>query len=1169
VPPEYKNAHILNDGLDRDDLEYHTGFWLKGIVPQTFQKQINLSAAFDDDPTLYEIEALLSANPEDTASNDFHDFMYYMGETALNTYIDTDSLKGITSRDTREAIINSISSYIDEHSDKESVWNIAGQKESDEIEVCEDKLLGDFRTYAFGSNTLQGLSIHGFESNSIIYPFENTGKVYKIDGSYVKGSCKGSSIDITKNAKSCYELKDDNKETIGIIPPVSCQYSETSAITPSSGFVEVTLQWSNITIDMDLKVNFTGEHDIKDICEPIEHFYSPSSNDGLIGEGLYPVYITYDKQYASSLTEEQKEYQDIIVTIKVPGSTEARTVNLKTIDSLSNGHIVDIKVEKKKIEVVLKDDFKRSSTVIYYRPESGYGSGITGGSGGGGSYGGRVSTGWTYTYTPPPTDYVYSIIWLIKQVLLGPLTGADISIYELKDYNLNTSKGINPVYTDKTSYGSSIYTAGIIAIPNELFESLDDDKLYIIEAKGGMDIDANDDKITDTSPTINLGTVRAVSSGNILKNTGFKLNILTEIAYQISKQYYDKDDLSKFILKSDEAIKCLLKTDINLDNVTNTVDALYFTPYGDTDKLYRNYRNEFMPIIYKIHKGEDIYDESFNLYAKPLVKPTNEGYFRISENLPKGTIIGNIETDCISESPIHSFVLTGEGSENFEVDNEGNIKVSKDSNIVYEHKRIYSLKVTGTNAYGNSPSEPIYITVTADNTPVITNSLTNYVFENMPNGSYLGTININDMGYPITDIILEGYGSEYFSINTKGEIRVSQGEKITLNDKVYKLTVTASNAFGPSAPSFVTFNIYDDIPVILNDLTITIRDNITYGTAIGKPSYYSGLSAVKEFRLTGYGSQNFNVSTDGTIRVTADINADDSPYKLYITAINEQGESEPRTVTVNVISSVTEHTITLEPLNISIYSDTPNGTKTAGVRYHYSYSPPNSFTLSGIGSERFDINSGGYITLIDNTGLSAGQIFNLEANASNEYASSTKVPVNITIIEDYLTLYNFSVSIIEGLENNTAIGKVGYSYGISPAVSFELEGSDSAYFTIDNSGTIRVASLPNYNTKQEYSFNIKATNNEGKTSSSKAYVKIIDDAPVLQDTVLSIMENSYGGEAAGYVRVGSNGKSQITSFTLSGESEYFTVDSTGLIKVATGAKIDYESNSDYNLQVIA
>jgi hypothetical protein len=1106
----------------------------------------------------------------DVKSTLFGLFDAYMKE---NLYSSVTS--NYVSNPAREKIIDTMKSYIVNFRYAQSQWKFK-TKASCSINSCADKV----RTVTHRYDT----ELDEVMNSSSVYPFDEDGKIYPLPYVYDEGLgmvpfsnkyAKSRNFNgeilrdyFDRDDKICFEMGDINRYQMGQVLQTIKKDTEQKHTTPANGYVEVSVSWENADVDIDLLTVYPGGmHDVKDECQPLEHFYALTDKD--VTPGLYPIYVTYktDKTLNASL----KEMQDIVVTIKVPGATEARTVNLKTIDSLSNGHIADIKVEERKVEVVLIDDFKKSSTILYYRPENGYtvGTGSSGGYSGGYTGGSGSSRSWTYTYTPPPVtkDYIYSIIWHISQALLGPLAGANVSIYALEDYNFDTNKGSNPVYSDVSSYGSSIHTAGVINIQREIIDSLSDDKLYIVEAKGGADVDANDDKIVETSPTTNLGTIRAVTSGSALKNIGFKLNILTEMAYQISKKHYDKNDISRFIAKSDEAVKCLLNGDINLDNATNTMDALYFTPYEDMGKLYRDYRSEFMPLIGKIHKGNDIYEDSFNLYAKPLVKG---GYFSVNEDVPIGTIIGKIDTDCVSESLVHLFSLSGTGSENFEVDGDGNLKVVKQ--LVYENRRIYTLQVTGINSYGSSPASNVYITVTADNTPVITSTLDIYIFENMPNGSHIGTISVNDMGYPVTGMRLEGYGAEYFSIDKEGKITVTHGENITLSDKAYTLRVTASNAFGDSASSPVKFTIHDDVPVILNDIAVTIKEDIAKGTAIAKPSYYYGLSSIKEFKLEGYGAENFNVSIDGTIRVSynANISIDNSPYRLYISAKNEQGISEPKMVTVNVISSVVDNSVYLSDFSANVYADAGNNSVVGKIAYSYGYTPPKAFSLSGVGSERFGISSNGVITLLDNTNLNPGDVFDLQANASNAYTSSTKVPVKITVIDDYLTLYNLSVSIVEGLDTGTAIGKIGYSYGVSPAVSFELEGNDAVYFTVDNGGVIKLSSVLNYDTKQEYSFDVKAVSDKGKTSSSKVTVKIIDDAPVLSDTTLNIMENSYGGEIAGYVRVSSSGKSSINSFTLTGEgNEHFNINDQGVIKVTIGANIDYETKPLYSLKAIA
>ncbi|MDR1451739.1 MAG: cadherin domain-containing protein [Helicobacteraceae bacterium] len=1162
-PLRYAGPKII-DGLfyDEEIMRCETGFYFNDDL----QKVTSCLAEHDFETDI------------DITSLKFHSFEYYMSPTiSANGAAKDNPSYGL--------IIEALKKYIQASKDGSSQWKVKQNGSCAAAPSCANKL--KYVKHKFDDD----MNVY---MQSIIYPFANLGasKIYPVKGlanytEYVKaGSFEGYKIaadhSLIDDYMACYALKNENDDALEFIDD-----SPDVPTAPTSGYVEVSLAWENADIDMDLRVVFPGGvHDVQDECQLMEHFYA--LNDKEVTPGLYPVYISYGA--GKDINQSQKELQNIVVTIKVPGATEARTVNLKTIDSLpTGGHIADIKVEAKKIELVLRDEFRTNSVVLYNSPESGYsssdsnggsGSGGYGYSGGYGGGGGGGSAGWGYSYAPPPitNDYIYSIIWHISQALLGPLAGANISVYALENYDLNANNGSYPVYSGASSYGSSVYTAGVINIPREIMDSLDDEKIYVIEAKGGMDIDANDDKIADAAPVINLGSIRALASGSALKNIGFKVNILTEMAYQISRKRYDSADISKLTSKSDEVVKCLLNDDINLDGVTNTIDALYFTPYSDKGKLYANYYGEFMPVIRKLLAGGDIYGDSFSLYARPLVKG---GYFDVNEAAAVGAIFGKIETDCVSESPVHSFVLSGAGAENFQVDSAGNLKIAK--RLVYEEKRIYTLSVVGINAYGAAPAANVYITVTADNSPIImTSSFTSYVFENMPNGSLLGQIIVNDMGYPVTSMSLEGFGAEYFNIDNQGKITVARGDKINVSHKEYALKATAANAVGQSAPSSVKLTIHDDAPVILDNIYATIREDSAKGRVIAKPSYYQGLSSVKEFKLEGSGAENFDISADGTITIAqeANISTEFSPYRLSISARNDHGVSASRLVTINVIpvvnndapppENVPVYSVSLYDFSANIYVTASANTIVGKIAYGYAYAMPTAFSLSGTGSERFSVSSSGVITLINNSGLNAGEVFNFEANASNEYVSSAKSQVRITVIDDTPRVNDFSVSIVEGLEGKTAIGKVGYSYGVSPITKFEIIGGGE--FTIDGDGTIRIkeGTVIDYDVKNLYTFTIKITNAIGKTAQSAGSVRVISDAPTISGGVFSVMENSYGGEYVGRVSIVSNGRSVITSFSLSGEgAELFDIDKSGNIKTAEGSVIDYETKIAYNLKAAA
>ena len=1045
---------------------------------------------------------------------------------------------------------------------KSSQWKFKKQAQCG-ISKCEDKL-----REVEHKHDSENLKI-----DDKVYPFKEDGKLYNVMGDYVKASNGGESIDKPLTESICYELKDKNNITIGSID----SKFEGKPKIPKNGYIEVALAWSDKTIDMDLKVSLPiGTHDIKDIpCQPLEHFFAV--NDTGLNPGVYPVHVTYKND--ANISQEVRKYPNIIVSIKIPGGTEIRNVSFNNIDSLANGHIADIVVEKNKIKYVPTDKFKQQTTVIYSSYNNGNNSNI-GGSGYGGSSGGRYNggNGHSASWTPPiphfnnVKDYIYYILWHISKADLGALAGADVSIYKATDFDANSDTGVNPIWQSQTTYGSTVHTAGIIAWDRNIINTLDNDKVYVIKVDGGTDIDVNDDTVVDSTPTINLGTIHALATGYELKNIGLKVNIITELAYQIAKDRLHSDTTT-VMQRSDEASKCLIKKDFNMDGKVNHIDGLLWTPYKNKNTVIRDYHSNFTPIISKIHNAQPIYEEAYNLFAKPMIEGFNT---TIREDSKAGNIVGQIKSYCTSESPISEYTISGDGAENFEVDSNGTMRVSSVANFVYENRRIYDLHVSGKNAFDSSPSVQVYIEIAADGSPILGGSLSTFVIENMSAGTIRGSISIDNRGNPITEVKLVGNGAKNFDISLNGSISVASNAAIDKSNGTYYLKAIATNVIGNSAPVSVTIKIYDDLPV-LSGLISKIYKNTPKGTSIGKLGYYQGLSSINSFSLNGIGSENFDISSSGVITIAeaSNITKENAPYYLQATATNSSGTSSAVSVTIRVIEPPASPSEGIHVSNFSnsLYFSVANGKSVGKIGYSYNLNPPNSFKLEGEQSTPFSIDNSGNMTVLDASLLrdKIGNTFVFKVIASNDYISGSEATVRISIIDDVPSISNFSTSIIEGTYTN-AIGKVGYSYGMNPIKSFSLSGDGASDFTINNSGYIYVTNGVSlvYSRQSSYALTVTGVNTIERSSTSSLNISIIDDAPVLMSTTMSILENSVPTEVVGIVSIASHGKSRITSFELRGASAgSFAIDSKGYIRVASGAVLDYEAKPTYELTVKA
>jgi M6 family metalloprotease-like protein len=134
-----------------------------------------------------------------------------------------------------------------------------------------------------------------------------------------------------------------------------------------------------------------------------------------------------------------------------------------------------------------------------------------------------------------------------------------------------------------------------------------------------------------------------------------------------------------------------------------------------------------------------------------------------------------------------------------------------------------------------------------------------------------------------------------------------------------------------------------------------------------------------------------------------------------------------------------------------------------------------------------------------------------------------------------------------------------------------ISGNDSGDFNISSRGVITTAKALDYETTRSYALVIKATNLAGDSNSVTLNINVInvlDIVPVLDNTTLSIEENTTIGAKIGLITIKDVGDSPITDINLSGVgSEYFEVSSDGNITLKLA--LDYESRIEYNLSAIA
>ncbi len=244
---------------------------------------------------------------------------------------------------------------------------------------------------------------------------------------------------------------------------------------------------------------------------------------------------------------------------------------------------------------------------------------------------------------------------------LGTLSGATVSVYEASQIS-------TPLVTATTAsdgkFKIELPPAGI---------SAGSQPLYLIQVTGGIDLDANDDGILDTTPTPNKGTIYAIADRNMIEKGKINVTPLSDMLYRLIGQGLDTMSTGEALSEMARLTAVLLKStpantathgDINGDGKVDYLDVLAFLPH-QTDhrgRLQHDFSRYFSPIdtevggttlINKYHAGDAditqaIRDVYFDLeHQKPYSNtPEVKSSYRIRVSVHGG---GQVTSDLLTK----------------------------------------------------------------------------------------------------------------------------------------------------------------------------------------------------------------------------------------------------------------------------------------------------------------------------------------------------------------------------------------------------------------------------------------------------------------------------------------------------------------------------------------
>jgi hypothetical protein len=572
------------------------------------------------------------------------------------------------------------------------------------------------------------------------------------------------------------------------------------------------------------------------------------------------------------------------------------------------------------------------------------------------------------------------------------------------------------------------------------------------------------------------------------------------------------------------------------------------------------------------------------------VVPVIQGFKgTVTENTSKGSeVIGTVVIISSGDSAVTSIQLSGEGKENFEIDNTyGLLSLSSTASIDYEKKNLYTLTATARNSAGESLAQTISIEVINKADVLVSiDNLSLEISENTPINTRIGRIPITEYGDSAISLIsLENAGEENFRVDREAYIYVIN----TLDyetKKEYELSVSVTNNAGISTSKTIKITLTDfpDIPVTMGNFSTNIREGLAVDSIIGKMNIsYTGDSDITSIVLSGLGSEHFTIDNKGNISVLVASNYElRKQYDLTAIATNSAGPSTKSFLSIS-IEDIPDVVPELSLLNADIVENSLRNAIVGRVNIvSVGDRPITGIILTGVGADHFSIDNKGSITVVIPPNFELQNEYLLSAIATNIAGASESVAITISIgdVADIVpVIEGFIGTIVENTLVGTVIGNIvippkeDRDKGDREITSITLTGIGAEYFSINTSGAISLLLSPDFEVQEIYSLSIIARNQAGPSLVQKMTITITDlpdKAPVIENLTITVKESAVAGDIVGNIRILKEGDRPIQSITLSEiNSHYFEVDTEGIITIASGVSLDYKTIPSYSLVVIA
>jgi hypothetical protein len=324
-----------------------------------------------------------------------------------------------------------------------------------------------------------------------------------------------------------------------------------------------------------------------------------------------------------------------------------------------------------------------------------------------------------------------------------------------------------------------------------------------------------------------------------------------------------------------------------------------------------------------------------------------------------------------------------------------------------------------------------------------------------------------------------------------------------------------------------------------------------------------------QYTLVGAGSDNFAISNSGEITLTSELNFE-SQSEFTIQVVSSDGINEiVQDVVIYVVNDNEAPSVTLD--NFTVAENAASGTTLATATGLDPEGSNVSYFLSGQGSDNFQIDADGNITLDGTLDYEGTQSYELTVFASDGLFT---VPKTVTVtVTDANEAPSVSAAVaFNSFQENTAVGTtIATTTGTDPesdTISYSLSGTGSDKFSVDAEGKITLASSLDYETATSYSINLSAS--DGSNVTTKTLTINVGNVAELSysGTLAASSQNESIATGSAILSSSTSGAEGAVTYSITDPDNKFVINSsTGEVTLASA--LDFETKTSHSFTVTA